>query len=408
MTETWMPGDQRYGAVVRSLEGVRNRQAVLVLAPGFLLVGMLTGLGNLLAAASGMIAAALLLDLLAMALAAWILNAAGLALMDAARGLPARRFGALLRAGARCLLALVGAALLALGALLAFVLAAALVLWICKLPWLGPPLLALLLPVLVLAAALLLLALFVALSMVAPSLWAGNPLRAALRQMRAVVSRRPLEVIVSLILLALLSTVVAWVAGAFLLSGSALVGALAATIFGAGTSGGMTDLAAAGPATLTAGGVGLMLLFLLLSGLLTAIQMNGLCHIYLQSQIGADAVPPAQAGGSSASPVGEAGATAESRGTAADGDRQGPAAEAEAATDSTLPAAPADTDPWADLPSGAQAGQYGADAWAGLEPTAIVPTDACPVCKAPVAATDRFCGECGQRLLNAETSDPGH
>ncbi len=392
MTETWMPGDHRYGAVLRSLEGVRNRQALLVLVPGLLLMGLLAGLGNLVAAASGMPAAALVSGLLAIVLAAAVLNGAGLALMDAARGRPTRSIGALLLAGARCFAALLGAGLLALGVLLAFMLAAALALWICKLPWLGPLLLALLLPALMLAAALLLLALFVAMSMVAPALWAGNPLRAALREMRDLVYRRPLEVLVSLLLLVLLTTVIAWVAGAFMVSGGALVGALAAAILGAGATGGMADLAAASPATVTGGGVGLTLAFLLLSGLLTAIQMNGLCHIYLQSRHATDAAPPEPARDAAPSPAGEPGISADF-------------ADTVAAVDATLPAVPAEPDPWAGLPAATEPATCGTDAWAGLQPTAIVPPHACPFCKAPAAAGDRFCGECGQRLPDAETSD---
>ena len=93
----------RYGAVIRALEGIRNRQALTVMLGGFLLVAIVAGLGSGLGAWAASPSLAVGLNLLALILAASVVNAAGLALMDAARGENERGFIQLLSGGAGCL-----------------------------------------------------------------------------------------------------------------------------------------------------------------------------------------------------------------------------------------------------------------------------------------------------------------
>ncbi|MCB1956544.1 MAG: zinc ribbon domain-containing protein [Rhodocyclaceae bacterium] len=367
MTDLPMFSAGRYAAVVRALEGVRNRQALTVMLAGFLLVAILIGLGSGLAAWAGSPLLAVVVNLLAAILAASIVNAAGLALMDAARDQSERGFIQLIARGGSCFARFLAIVVLALVSFGLYLLLAAALLWLCKLPFLGPVLLTILVPALVLGAALLLLVLTVAVSMLAPSLWAGNSIRAAVRELLDIAGHRPLEVLVSMILLGILIGLIGSVASLFILAGSTTVGGLAAGILAApmGELGGLdgSALPIPNPALAVAGSIGFMLVFALLSGVLGVIQMNGLCHIYLQAR---EAI--ATAGG---------GAT--------------PDDQPKRRRVQVVAAAP---DPWEELPT--------TQAPSSAEPAAVASGDHCPACAAVIGAEDRFCGECGQRLGAAE------
>lgn len=363
-----------YGAVIRALEGVRNTHALLVLLAGFLLVGLVIGLGTGLAAVTGSFWLALLLDLAGLVLGASVVNAAGLALMDAARSRPARGFTALLAAGAGCFVSFLAVVAVAVLSFLAYLLVAAILLWVCKLPLIGPVLLAVLVPVLVLGASLLMLALFVAVSLVLPALWVGSSIRDAIRQLVAVVTHRPLEVLVSLILLSLLVGLIAAVASAFLFAGSTMIGGLAAAILGSGFGmhGAMEGMGGGSPGLAIAGAIGFMLVFALLSGVLAAIHMNGVCHIYLQVVEGTDApLEPEAAERTGAAPASHA---APRNGPDAGAGRDAPG-QVEASLATTL----------------------GAIGSREVPPTSVVDSH-CPACGAAVTVDDRFCGECGGML----------
>lgn len=374
-----VPG-ARYGAVVRALEGVRNPHALLALLGGFLLVGIVVGVGNGLGALTGSLWLAALLNLFGAVLAASVVNAAGLALMDCARGLPERGFGALLGDGARCFVRFLTIGLIALVTYAGFALLAAILLFLCKLPLVGPVLLVVVVPVLVLCAAVLALALFVALSLVAPALWAGHTIKEAVSQLVSIVTHRPLEVLVSLLLLGLLVGAIGTVASVFVFAGSTVVGGLAAGILGGGLGllghmdamGGM-DATGASPALAIAGGIGFVMVFALLWGLLAAIQMNGLCHIYLQAREGLedDLHDLGESIARARAVVGGAGARM------ADAARQ-------AGDRMRRPSRPA-------------GGSVSPASSATQRPR-------CPACRAPIGADDRFCGECGAAVDPAQGS----
>ncbi|MCB1890117.1 MAG: zinc ribbon domain-containing protein [Rhodocyclaceae bacterium] len=348
----------RYGAVIRALEGIRNRQALTVMLGGFLLVAIVAGLGSGLGAWAASPSLAVGLNLLALILAASVVNAAGLALMDAARGENERGFIQLLSGGAGCLVRFLAIIALALLSYAAFLLLAAALLWMCRIPILGPVLLTILVPALVLGAALLLLGLTVAVSMIAPALWSGRSIREAVRELVDIAGHRPLEVLVSLILLGVLLGLIGSVASLLVLAGSTSIGGLAAGILSEAPIVGLgaSDLPVASPALAVAGSIGFLLVLALLFGMLGVIQMNGLCHIYLQASEGAE--PDADDNGGEARPTVRRVRIVE---TAAD--------------------------PWEELPNTQQG---------PTPPGARGDTHAtCPACEATVEEGDRFCGDCG-------------
>lgn len=387
MSQLPSPYASSYGAVLRALEGFRNFHAMRVMLGGFLLVGLVGGLGF----GSGNIGLGALLSFVAVLLALSAVNAAGLALMDTARGQPARGFLPLLIAGAICFIKFLGIGIIAFLGFLAYMLVLAVLLYLCKIPFLGPLLLVVLLPLMILVTALVILALFISFSLVAPALWEGNSISSAFSRLIAIAGQRPLEVVVSLILLSLLTGVVAAVVGIFVFSGTMNVGGLAVSILGGnvlgaiqhmsmgglggygayGEMGGFRSTApAAGAGLMVAGATGLAIVTALVSGVLAAIQLNGLCHIYLQASEGADDARAREGLDKSISQ------TKEIFGRAG-------AKMAGAARDFTARVEEISKSATAHKAAGSR------------EPA---DTRTCPSCQAPVSATDSFCGECGTKL----------
>jgi hypothetical protein len=390
----------RYGAVLRALEGFRNLHAMSVLLGGFLLVALVSGLGM----ASGSAGLMALLGFVAVLLGICVVHAAGIALMDDARAQPQRGFTALLMAGAMCFLRFIGIAIVAALGFAAYMLALAILLYVCKIPFLGPLLLVVLLPLMILLTAALMAVLLVGLSLVAPALWEGNSITGAFSRLAAVASQRPLEVMVSLILLSLLTGVVMFIVGGFIFAGTAEVGGLAAAVLGGKLLGGMPFMGAiggmgggygsgmayggamgygagdSGSGLAVAGMVGLMIVWALVWGAIASLQMNGLCHIYLQACAGTDDAHARENLDKSLSQAKEMFSKAGAR-------MAGAARDISAKVEGMSKSA------------GAAASQTeaGAQPAPPAEPEAA-PTRTCPSCKAVAGPEDQFCGECGARL----------
>ena len=160
-------------------------------------------------------------------------NAAGVLLMEEARGQPLRQVREALAAGA-----VAGAKLMlvlaAAGALfLVLVAATAFLFFLCKMPFLGPVLFALVGP---LSAALLGIfitaGLFLLLPLAAPAVWAGEGVGGALARVALVAQRKLLTAMVLQLLLFLLALAVAGLLSLVLFSGIVSAGALSTTILG--------------------------------------------------------------------------------------------------------------------------------------------------------------------------------
>ncbi len=279
----------RPGVVTRAFGGWRNPQAMSVLLAGFLLAGLLFGLGNALLFLARDFLIATLVNFCGILVAVAALNAAGVALMDAARRAPPRGITALLLEGAFCFgkfMLFVAGALL--GVVL-YLLVLALLLYLSHVPFLGPVFLLLVLPLALVGSAGLLAALFVFFALLAPALWAGDAPRIAVGRVAAVLRQRPLEAVVSLLLLVLAVVVAAGTMTVLLLAAAWLVGSIANAMLGieivsGATLAGMVPAGLEGEAlALTAAGmIALTLVFVAGIGLLAVVQFNGACHLWLQ------------------------------------------------------------------------------------------------------------------------------
>ena len=276
----------------------------------------------------------------------------------------------------------------------------ALVLFLCKLPFLGPLLYGLSLPLLVLMAGMLFFSLYVALSMAGPAVWSGADIRGAVAMLWQNATQRLVELLISMLLLSLLLALVGGVLGSIIGVGYSFVLGMSVPILGnqvASAFGGMWGMGmpgaglGGGMAYMMAAGFGSLVIFALVGGALLAMAVMGLNLIYLR--VAADLDPGAAdqlIGGSLAAlgrkaqelqeaarrraGAGSAPATAEAApGVAPEATPEvGPAAVTPAIAESASPSLPA------------------ADAASGPLP--------CPRCQAPVGRDDRYCGECGHKL----------
>ena len=282
--------------VLASVDALRNLRALYALLAGFCFAGLLLGTAQSALAHDQPLRSAAWMGL-AVAVAFFGVNAAGLMLMDQARGLPVRdpqdAFADALRSAHRVLLALL--ACLALVGLTALGLAG--LLWATRWPVVGAPLLAVVLPVAVLVLGGTAFALVVIVGPLAgPAVWAGRQsagVLAFLRQrLRHGLPETALLMATVYLLAALATAAVSFVvvSGGRLMAGLAILGAgvelpagqLLAGVMGLGprglgASGVPLQGGALGLAALVGGGV----VFAIALVLPTLVWLRGCCAVYL-------------------------------------------------------------------------------------------------------------------------------
>jgi hypothetical protein len=370
----------RYATVLRALEGLRNTRAMAVLLRGFLLAGLLFGVGNVLVFSSGSFALAALLNFCGVLIVVAALNTTGLVLMDAASDRPPRDFTASLVEGVLCFGRFMLIAAAAAAGFALYLLGLALLFYLGRIPVLGPLLLVVILPLAVLLTALLMAALFVCLALLAPTLWAGHPVRGALARLTAIARERPLEAIVSLLLLGVLVGAAVLLVSGLLFSAAAQVGLVASGVLGTdlmpafGMAHGHMDGrgGAGGTGLASAAVIGMSAVFAVVGSAFAAIQLNGLCHIYLQASADID---EARAEGALAGILAATG-----RVLRRPRDEHPTAAAMRVRREDELAAGP---------PAGPDTPQA-ADTAAAV--------GACPRCRAEIAPTANFCTRCGAPL----------
>ncbi|MCW7538396.1 zinc ribbon domain-containing protein [Aquabacterium sp. A7-Y] len=244
-------------ALLSCLDAVRNGPALGLLLGTFSISGLLLAMTQQ-AAARGQDFAALIYGLLALGAAFYGGNAAGIVVMDDAKGRPRRAVGEALKVALRTAHRLLG--VLALTALAYAVggLLVALVLLVCKTPVFGPLVFTLVLPLAVVACGLALLALpTVIMPLAAPAVWDGASTMQCASRLFVIGRERLLGVVVMMLIV----SVLAWLVGAMVMfvvqTGGHAVARLAAAVLGADVALGqmMAGLFGVGLRSLTSAGV---------------------------------------------------------------------------------------------------------------------------------------------------------
>jgi hypothetical protein len=284
------------GRVLGSIEAVRNGRAVYLLLFAFAAAGLLLAMADAALARSDW-AFGTLWGGAALTALFYGSNAAGLVLMDEARGLPSREAVQALRDALACGHRLLLVLLVVLGAAALLLATVAGALWLTRAPGVGPALFGLLLPaaVLLVGGAMLAGAAVIA-PLAAPAVWSGLSVRATLALLARQVRQRLVFVALLSAAVGGLSAAVGALATFVVLVGGRVVAALAVLAAGvevapsllmAGLFGhGLRSLGAAGApiaasphaqAALVGGGL-VFMLALVLPGL---VYLRGACAIYL-------------------------------------------------------------------------------------------------------------------------------
>lgn len=288
------------GQVLASLDALRNLRALAVLLGTFAAAGLLVAMAETSLAQGagwwGPVQAGA-----ALTVAFYGGNAAGLLVMDEARGLPVRDVGDAVRDALASAHRLIVALLLLLAAGGAIAAAVVALLWLCRLsiagPLLGPALFGLAVPLAVLTFGLLLLALLaVVVPLAAPAVWSGAGVLAVVRELLRLIRRRLLTVALLMAAVGLLAGAVGVVVSFVVMAGGRVVAELGVAVVGVdvpvqqlmagmfgyglrslGATGAPVAATAHGAAALVGGGV-VFAVALVLPGL---VSLRGACSVYL-------------------------------------------------------------------------------------------------------------------------------
>jgi hypothetical protein len=380
----------------QAVNGLRNRRALIAMV-GCIFVGVLVfGLCSFMATRMGFLMA-FLGGLFLFVASATGVNAAGVLLMDQAKGVPSRGLADAIVYGLMCIpkFILLGLALFAVS-LVVFI-AIAIVFFVCKIPVLGPILFVLVFPLSVIVSGLTLWGLFLCMFLALPAIWEGATITGAIAQALAIARSRLVESMLLMAVVWVLSMVVGFIVFGVLFSGLMPTIGMSASILGGDGMGSLLGMmrhraefgsdgsvGMGGAGYTIAAGVGGGLLWALAGSLLTLVNLLGLNLVYLRVTEGLD---------SAAAEAELKARLDDAKRQAADlGQKARDAAERareQARQSSSSPAAapaPAPPGPAAVAPS--------ADATMPAMTKAL----ACPQCLSPVARDDAFCGVCGHKL----------
>ncbi|AKJ31697.1 hypothetical protein AAW51_5006 [Caldimonas brevitalea] len=406
-------------------EAWRNGPALVTLVATFVAAALLIGLG----AATGVALLMFVFGLLAWGLVLLGLAAAGRQFMDQAQGLPVTGSAAAFGGSPMAVARLLGLALVCSLVVVAWLAVAALLLFFCKIPLLGGVLLVGVVPLLVFSGALLFLGLYVTWGLAAPALFEGHTLKRALSQLWAIITDRPLEAFLRLMLLFALVGLIAALTMAFIGAGFGITAGLAASILGGdiGQMLGGPDMPQVSDSVSAGGhfgaGLGIGIVWAVVGAVFAALLLYGLCLSYLRLTADLDttaaeaAVDTAlartrekaqQAAEDARRRAQELQAAARQR---AEQVRRGaPASAAPSAESGTVPNAPSPAvvapggdpplaDDWESPPKGqGPAAPDDAGVGDGVQEPGAPGLLRCPSCKTVVAPTDTFCGACGRKL----------
>ena len=406
-----------FGSVLQAIGGLRNRRALLALL-GCLIVGVVVAM---LAGRLGGIGS--LLGALIMFIAAGTgINAAGVLLMDQARGTPPRGLVDALVYGLMCIPKLIVLGLALLLVAIAVFIVIAIVFLVCKIPILGPILFVVAFPLSVVIAGMTVCGLFLCMLLALPAIWEGLTVMRAIAQTLTIARTRLVEALLLLAVVWLLCLFVGLVVFGILGSGLVPTLGMSASILGGDGLGGMESMfgmmqgyggygafGGGGGGYAIAGAIGGGLLWALASTLIWQVFLLGLNLVYLRMTEGLDSAATEAAllrglddAKRRTTELGERAKAAANRagqpGTppAYTAPPTGPVAP----TNPTTPIVPAAGTTPATYAPPAPAAPTQAYPAPPPAPTYVPPATAiaCPNCSAACTTDDLFCGVCGQRL----------
>lgn len=394
------------GSLLDSVDSIRNVRAVMLLLLTFVAAALVMAAGLAMAGASGLLT--MLFSLLALAVAFYGANAVGMMIMDEANGQPSRSIKdavmtSLVTSHRLILVGLIVAAIYLVG-----VLALALVLFICKIPFIGPILYTVVFPLSVVISGIAMFAVpTVIFPLSAPAVWSGAGVMSCVSQLLAIARKRLLLVLLLMIAVGLIAGAVGFLIGGVLLTGTTVTAGLSASILGGGGFGGLAAMAGGmmggmtggygygyGSGGMSMGGLGTAamigggVLFAAAATLPGIVYLRGACSVYLRAIDGLDLSAEQDA-------LNEKLASAKAKAKEMQAQAQAKAKEMQAQ-------AQAKARELQEQAQRASADKAGTGASPGVEPADEPEPPAvsapCPGCGAATSPDDTFCGNCGYKL----------
>ena len=280
---------QAFASLFQAVHGLRNRAAVTAML-GCTFVGVIVAaLLMSMAGALGFLAGLLAFIVWVVAIGTGV-NAAGLLQMDNARGISPRSLPDALVYGLMCIPKLVVLGLALAAVEIAVFIGIALLLVICKIPFLGPLLFAVVFPLSVVVAGVTVVGLFICMVLSLPAIWQGAGITRALGQTLAIVKSRLVETVLLLLVLGLLCFVVGLIVFGVLGAGLLPTMGMSMAIVGFGGLGieSMMAMPQGAGGHAIAGVIGLLLLWAIAASLVAQVYLRGLSLVYLRVTEGLD------------------------------------------------------------------------------------------------------------------------
>lgn len=397
MQQTQSLNNIRFGTLSRAAEGLTQWRPLLMGFLTLLLTGAVLYLAQKLAlGVSGILG--LIMMLVAFVVLLGGSSAVGIMLMDKAQNVPVRSFASAGSAGLLCLPKFLLFGVVIFVAFLAYMIVAAVVYFICKIPFIGAILAFVAHPILVLVAAAILIALiWVVIPLMAPALWSGLSVKAALANVVSIARTRLVEVVLMEVVLYVILGLISVMLFAGLLPATLSLTSLALGITGGanammGAAMNMNPMSSLmGSGTNIGLMAGLGVLYCVVGALLAQVMIMGINLVYLQAR---ESVNPDEAEGALDGLIGNVRKHAEEAKdrTMAAAERAKQAAtqkaqELAAANEARKARAAAEKE---------QASATSADAPSA--PAATAASLQCPDCHVSVIADDVFCVNCGYKL----------
>ena len=279
-----------FSSLFQAVNGLRNQRALVAMIGctvlGVLVAGLLVAVGGGLGGVLGALV--------------WIVavgtgvNAAGTLHMDHTRGVAPRSTVDALVYGLMCIPKLIVLGLLLCAIAIAVFIVLAILFFICKIPFLGALLFAVVFPASVVVAGVTFFGLFLCMALSLPAIWQGAPIMRALTQTLAIARSRLVEAVLLLVFVSFLSLAVSLIVFGVLGFGLMPTLGLSASIVGFGGIGGMGGLMGLaqgmgeGGGHVVAGMIGFFVLWAIAVSLVSQVNLLGLCLVYLRVTEGLD------------------------------------------------------------------------------------------------------------------------
>ncbi|MDN2699700.1 zinc ribbon domain-containing protein [Janthinobacterium sp. SUN073] len=358
------PFSSAVGSLIEATDAIKNFRAIALLALTFIGAVLVGGVLIMLAGSMSSTLLVFLGGLMAFLVMFYGSNAVGILLMRDAQGQPGMSLVDAVLVSLYTSHRLIAVVFLEFLIVLAAMIAIAIILFVCKIPVLGPVLYAVVFPLSAIVLGVLVFALFyVMLPLAGPAAWSGASVFQIIARLNLIVRTKLVSVILLEVLLFLITSFTALLIFGVLGTGVSLTTGMSAGILGLG--GGQMNMYALASGLGGGSGSGYIIAAGLGGGLLMAaaavvpglIFTKGVCIIYLNATRNVDF-------SASEASLNDGLAVVKKKAEEA---RERARALAEQATAPAAPAAPA-------------------------------AAPACPNCKAPVASDDVFCGECAHKL----------